>query len=110
MPPWSKRGRAFQTMNAITTAVRIQLKTIRAASSDFLTVQTTKPPAIKTTSKTMTMPRTISPVGFISDFIPHDAFGMAGAAERGVVRNEALAVQIVEAVVHQDHALLATGL
>jgi len=36
--------------------------------------------------------------------------GIAGAADRGVVANDRAAIKIVDAGVHQHHAVLATGL
>jgi len=41
---------------------------------------------------------------------PDDAVGMPGATDGGVVTDEALAVEVVKAVVHEHHAFLAPGL
>ena len=46
----------------------------------------------------------------VSGLLPDDAVGMPGAAQGGVVGDQALAVEVVEAVVHQDHAFLAPSL
>ena len=43
-------------------------------------------------------------------FVAEDAFGSAGAADGGVVGDEALAIEVVKAVVHEDHAFLAPHL
>src|SRR6185437_5020492 len=46
----------------------------------------------------------------ITSLLPDDTVGLAGAADGGVVGDEAFTVEVVEAIIHEDHALLAAHL
>src|SRR5262245_39725567 len=41
--------------------------------------------------------------------LPNDTIGMAAAAHSGVISDEALAAEFVEAMVHEGHAFFAPG-
>src|SRR5687768_6401932 len=82
---------------------------MRPGSSDFLMVRqinqiVSPPPTIMAAS-----PRRYWPRRSISMFAGH-ALGIAGAADRSVVTNDRAAIEIVDAGVHQHHAILAAGL
>src|SRR5579862_3736099 len=43
-------------------------------------------------------------------FLPDDAVWLPRAADRGIICDQALAVQVVQAVIHQHHSFLAAHL
>src|SRR5260370_36622272 len=45
-----------------------------------------------------------------SGLLSHNSVRMTSAAEGGVIGDKALAVQIIEAIVHQVHAVFSSGL
>src|SRR5436190_11160701 len=111
-PPFWTKDPTFQMSTQSMNAVRTHLKIMRAGSSAFRIVwmipQPSSPPK-KTIPK---MPRTIWPVLLIasSRSLPHNPIGLACAAHGGVVGNQAFAVEVVKAIVHQGHAFFASGL
>src|SRR4051812_45265858 len=90
------------------TSVRIHLKIIRGGSSDFWTDRTITHPMIRPNSSRKNVPRMIWPVSVIrvarnlsSSSLAVDEFGMAGAAQGGVVGDQALTIKIVKTIIHQ---------
>lgn len=47
---------------------------------------------------------------FLSRVLTSDAIRMPGPTDRGVITDEALAIEIVQAIIHQSHSFLAPGL
>jgi hypothetical protein len=63
---------------------------------------------LQTRSRIRTTPNRKNSNGF--GLFPDDAVGVMGPADGGVVRDGTLAVQIVQAIVHEHHSVLASGL
>src|ERR1051326_1582086 len=98
-PPRPAQGRIFQSMKPTFAAVTSHLKISRFGSSLRLKQRNMNQPRARRQRMVRMVWSTAS--GLLTD----DVVGMAGAAEGGVVGDEALAIQVVEAVIHQGHAL-----
>ena len=91
------------------TATQRRTERVRSSSSRWMRLMS-QPIATTASTSPASMSRLVTEHSHLLSDAFGDAIGLPGAAQGGVVADEASAIEIVETGVHEHHAVLAAGL